>query len=490
MDPTQLNWLSATDAARLVRDGAVSSEELVAACLARVREVDGEVQAWAHLDPEHALAQARILDQMRRAGGVLGPLHGVPVAVKDIIDTTDMPTECGTSIHAGRRPVDDATAVAMLRAAGAVVMGKTNLALLATNWQTNNPIFGRTNNPWDHACTPGGSSGGSGAAVAAGLSPLDVGSDIGGSIRVPAHFCGIYGFKPTEHCVPSTGHIPDWCIPGVTPKGSVRHMGVYGPLARCIEDLRVCHSVLAGPDGHQPEVPPASVAGEPATSSLPQLRVAWTAQFGSAPVCADTRDMIAALATRLQQHGAHVEHIEPPLDYETLWRTWGEIVGAEVAGPMPFALRSMMRMQFLLMMDRSQIRKGMLRGSNMSIRGLARALAYRDTVIRTIDEALERFDVWLCPVTAGPAFTHRKPGSAVAVDDQQVSYFVAVGGYTTPFSLSGHPVVVLPTGRSKQGLPMGVQLVGQRWGDLRLLDIAETVDRVVGDLRHPPGYAS
>ena len=483
-----LVFRSACALAGIIRQREASAEEVLEAHLRQIATHNQPLNAVVTLDEEGARRRAREADETLARGGVWGPLHGVPVTVKDCFETAGVRTTSGFPLLKEHVPTEDATVVARLRAAGAIVMGKTNLALLATDWQTNNPVFGRTSNPWDLSRTPGGSSGGSGAAVAAGLSPLDVGSDIGGSIRVPAHFCGIYGFKPTEHCVPSTGHIPDWCIPGVTPRGSVRHMGVYGPLARCIADLRLCHSVLAGPDGRQPDVPPLPVAGELPIPPLGQLRIAWTDQFGTATVSADTRAMLEQLATTLEHHGARVEHTDPQLDYDVLWRTWGEIVGAEVAGTMPFLLRNLMRMQFLLMPDRSQIRKGMLRGANLTIRGLAEALEYRDTMIRTIDDLLERFDAWLCPVTVGPAFTHQKAGTPIELDGQAISYFVAVGGYTTPFSLSGHPVVVLPTGCSTQGLPIGVQLVGQRWSDQRLLDVAATLDRVTGDLRHPPGY--
>jgi amidase len=385
-------------------------------------------------------------------------------------------------------PTDDATVVARLRGAGAIIMGKSNLALLATDWQTNNPVFGRTTNPWDQTRTCGGSSGGSAAAVAAGLSPLDVGSDIGGSIRVPAHFCGIYGLKPTEHRVPSTGHIPDWHIPGMTPSGSVRHMGVYGPLARSIADLRLCLSLIAGPDGRQADVPPIPFATQSASPPVRELRIAWTNQFGDIAVSADTRTTLEKLAATLELNGARVERTELQFDFVSLWRTWGEISGAEIGGSMPFPLRNLMRLQFLLMRDRSPMRAGMLRGIRLTMRELSRALAYRDELMRNIDDLLERFDALLCPVSCTPAFTHRAPGRLSAVENRQISYFVAVGGYTTPFNLSGHPVVVLPVGWSKEGLPIGLQVVGKRWKDEQLLAIAASLDELIGDLRHPPSY--
>jgi amidase len=483
-----LVYRTACELTRMMRDREASAEEVLEAHLRQIAKCNQPLNAIVTLDEEGARRRAREADEALARGEVWGPLHGVPVTIKDSFETTGIRTTSGFPALKAHVPTEDATVVARLRGAGAIIMGKTNLSLLATDWQTNNPVFGKTTNPWDKTRTCGGSSGGSAAAVAAGLSPLDVGSDIGGSIRVPAHFCGIYGLKPTEHRVPSTGHIPDWHIPGMTPNGSVRHMGVYGPLARSIADLRLCLSLIAGPDGRQGDVPPMPVATESASPPVRELRIAWTDRFGDATVSADTRTMLERLAVTLEHNGARVERIELKLDYDSLWRTWGEISGAEIGGPMPFLLRNLMRLQFLLMRDRSPMRAGMLRGIRLTMRGLSRALAYRDQLMRSINNLFERFDALLCPVTCTPAFTHREPGRPIEVGDRQIPYFVAVGGYTTPFNLSGHPVVVLPAGWSKEGLPIGVQVVGQRWKDEQLLATAASLDEVIGDLRHPPSY--
>lgn len=485
-----LVFQSASELARIIKDREASAEEVLDAHLRHIAAHNEPLNAVITLDEEGARRRTREADEALARGEVWGPLHGVPVTVKDCYETAGLKTTCGFPPLKDYVPEGDATTVARLRAAGAVVIGKTNTALLTMDWQTDNPVFGRTNNPWDPECTPGGSSGGGGAAVAAGLSPLDLGSDIGGSIRVPSHFCGIYGHKPTEHRVPSTGHIPDWHIPGMTPKGLVRHMGVYGPLARSVADLRLCIPVLAGPDGHEPEVPPLPVATEMAPVAVSDLRIAWTGRFGSAAATADTGATLESIARTLEQNGARVERVEPDLDFDLLWRTWGEVGGVELGAPSPFLLRNMIRLDFLRMRDRSPLRKGILRGIRLHGRGLAATLARRDEFVRSIDEILEPFDVLLCPVTTTPAFTHRKPGRPVDVDGRKVDYFVAVGAFTTPFNLSGHPAVVLPAGRSQEGLPIGVQVVGDRWKDERLLAVAATLDEVIGDLRHPPGYAA
>src|SRR3989441_8945631 len=235
MDLNSLYMLSATDAAQLIRDGVISSEQLVEACLDRVRETDGRIEAWAFLDPEHALGQARAADERRLGGGPLGPLHGIPVGLQDIIDTADMPTENGSPLHAGRTPSRDAAVVTQLRAAGAVIMGKTVTTEFACG------ASGKTRNPHDPAHTPGGSSSGSAAAVAAGMVPLALGSQTTGSTIRPASYCGVYGFKPTHGLIPRHGMFQL--------SRTLDHVGLF---ARTIEDLALLLGELAAHHGRGP----------------------------------------------------------------------------------------------------------------------------------------------------------------------------------------------------------------------------------------------
>src|SRR5881409_152636 len=239
MDLANLHSLSASEAARLIRDGVISSEQLVEACLARVHETDAQIQAWAFLDSDHALAQARAADELRLSGQPIGPLHGVPVGIKDIIDTGDMPTENGSVLHAGRTPSRDAAVVTLLRAAGAVIMGKT----VTTEFATRSP--GKTRNPHNPAHTPGGSSSGSAAAVGAGMVPLALGSQTTGSTIRPASFCGVWGFKPTHGLVPRHGMLQL--------SRTLDHVGLF---ARTIEDIALLASLLVGYDERAPDSRP------------------------------------------------------------------------------------------------------------------------------------------------------------------------------------------------------------------------------------------
>lgn len=476
--PDPSSW-TATGLARRITRRELSSLEAVDACLARIRDRNSELNAVVTLNEEGARRRAREADEALEAGGPLGPLHGVPVTIKDCWETAGLRTTCGYPGLEDHVPEEDATCVARLRDAGAVLIGKTNPALLAADWQTDNPVFGRTNHPEIPDRTPGGSSGGSSAAVAAGLSPLDLGSDLGGSIRVPAHFCGLYGLKPTEHRVPARGHIPDWHMPGREPEGVLRHMGTYGPIARSVGDLRRCFSVIAGPDGREPDVPPLTVEEEAEVPALESLRIAWTDRFGSAPVSEDTRQTLAGVAATLEDAGCRVEQVQPGLDFERIWRTWGEIAASELRAGMALWLRSLFLVRFLLMSDRSAPpRKGLLRGLLMGHGTYAKALALRDRAVRDVNRILAERDVWLCPVSATPAFRHAKPGAPISVDGTDCPYTMVTAAHTTPFNLSGHPVVVVPAGRSADGLPIGVQVVGQRWRDERLLEVAEALDKV------------
>jgi len=224
-------------------------------------------------------------------------------------------------------PGRDATAVARLRAAGAVLMGKTNVPPLSADYRADNAIFGRTNNPWDLSRTPGGSTGGGAAAVAAGLSAFDVGSDLAASVRLPAHYCGLFGLKATEHRIPNTGHIPE--PPGLA--RAVRHINVLGPLARSVEDLWTILKVIAGADGIDWDVPPVPLV-EPPARELRTMRFAWSTDFGGLPVTRDTKTAIEALATALSRLGCRVENRLPPkFDLNAAWELWGEIVIAERA---------------------------------------------------------------------------------------------------------------------------------------------------------------
>ena len=435
MDASQLNWLSATDAARAVREGSISAEQLTEACLARVREAERDVEAWAFLDPEHALAQARARDQDRREGKPVGPLHGVPVGIKDIFDTGDMPTEDGSVLHAGRTPAYDATAVQRLRSAGAVILGKT----VTTEFATHTP--GKTRNPRNPAHTPGGSSSGSAAAVAAGMVPLALGSQTNGSVIRPAAFCGVYGFKPTHGLISRAGVMQL--------SRTLDHVGMF---ARTLEDIALAAEQLVGHDPRDPDTRPRArvpfvdtLAQEP---PLPPMLAfvkgpAW--ERASEESKAAFAELVAALGDRI------VEVPMPDSAHRALdWHR--EIMEAEMAANLDLEWEK----------GRERIspnlRAQLERGRAAKALDYQRARARIPLLNEGFDEIFERCSAIVTPAAPGTA----PPGLAATGDP----------AFCTLWTLCGMPALNLPLMRGENGLPMGAQLVGKRDDDARLLRTA------------------
>lgn len=470
--------------AEAIRKRDISSAEVLEEHLSQVSKFNPALNAIVSLDIERARAKARKADDALSRGEVWGPLHGVPLTIKDAFATEGLRTTFGHRLMSRHVPQRDATVVSRVLGAGAVIFGKTNVPEVAFDWQTNSPIFGRTNNPWDLSRTPGGSSGGAAAAVAAGMSPLDIGSDAVGSIRIPAHFCGVFGFKPTLQLVSGAGHMD--ISPGY-PRGS-RHIASYGPLARTVQDLRLATSIVAGPDNVQQEVPPVELRRAP-PRSLSECRFAWTDDFGGVPVTAETRAALGALAEKLKAKGCHVERASPAgFDYDSALETFGEVMGAEGGVQTSALLLLLSRLSFRLLFGGSPWARGVVRGQKLNMRRYAAALTRRDAFITQMEAFLSGWDGWLCPVASVPAFTHRRKGRRLSVGEERLSYSLALGSYTTVFNLTGSPVIVLPVERPVDGLPMGVQLVGGLWKDMELLDTAELLTEVTGEFQRPPSY--
>jgi len=436
MDATQLNWLSASDAARALRDGAISSEQLVEACLARVREADGAVQAWAHLDPEHALTQARARDRDRSEGQPTGPLHGVPVGLKDIIDTLDYPTEDGTVLHAGRTPVHDATVAAMLRAAGAVVLGKT----VTTECAYYAP--GKTRNPHNPEHTPGGSSSGSAAAVAAGMVPLALGSQTNGSVIRPAAFCGAYGFKPTHGLIPRTGIL-----------ALSRALDQIGFFSRALDDLALLAETLVGYDEGDPDTRPRArvdfraIANEEPPVE-PMLAFIRTPHWERAD--AATKEGFAELQATL---GERMEEVQLFPSAEAAWDWHGTIMEAEMAANLEREWQQGAKKLS------EKLRSLIERGREVRAVDYQRALRMIAPLQESFDELfMQRYDAIITPAAPGSA-----PKGLRATGDP---------AFCSLWTLCGLPAVSLPLLQDAAGLPIGVQLVGRRNFDARLLRTA------------------
>jgi amidase len=481
----ELLFLPAHRLAALVRAREVSARELLEAHLAQVARHNPRLNALVTLDEERARARALEADEALARGESWGPLHGVPITIKDSFMTAGVRTTSSYKRLAHHVPTHDATVVARLKKAGGILLGKTNLPTLTLDLQTSGHLFGRASNPWDETRTPGGSTGGGAAAVASGMSPLEVGSDLAGSIRVPSHFCGVFGLKPTEHRVPISGHIPP--LPG-RPRG-VRYEGAAGPLARSLEDLRLGLKLLAGPDDEDWDVPPVPVRDVP-RRELRSYRFAWTDDFGGLPVSRETRAALETLATTLDRLGCRVERCGPPgVDYEELWEVWGRVLGAELGSEMQALTRFVFSVRFNAMRGDTPLNRGIVRGVNGDMGEYIEALSIHDRITGQMEKFLSQWDAWLCPTSVGPAFPHLVSGECIEVEGQKVPYLSATSAYTATFNLTGHPVVVLPVAKLVDSpLPLGIQVVGRRWLDEELLAVCEALTDVTGQFQKPPGY--
>jgi amidase len=465
----EIVFRTASKLAQAIRDRQLSSADVVDAHLGHIAEHNFKINAVVTVDEEGARERAKEADEALARDEVWGPLHGVPVTFKPLAEHV---------------PTEDAAAVARLRSAGAVILGKTNTPMLTTDWQTHNPVFGRTSNPWNTELTVGGSTGGGGAAVAAGLSPLELGGDVGGSARIPAHFCGVFGLKPTQHAVSTRGHIPD--LP-VGARGETQ-MLQPGPLARSAADIRLALRVIAGPDPRRPVVPPVPFT-DPPEIDLSSCRIAWTDSLDGMPSCADTRAALDKLAGSVAAQRCAVERQVPPgIDWNELWSTWGELVNPEITSSFPTQMRVLFRLFGLRSARESVLNRGWSRGWKQTRSRYFEALTRRDAVAAKIDAFLEGWDAWMIPTVPVPAFPHCKPGSAIQVDDQRVPYMMAGSGFTCIASLAGVPAIAVPGASTADGLPIGVQLVGRRWDDMRLISIADRIAEITGGYRKPPGY--
>ena len=431
----QPNEMSAVKAAREIRSGRLSSVDLVQACLDRIDEVEDTICAWAFLDPERALDQARKADEARAEGQAMGPLHGVPVGVKDIIDTYDMPTEYGTVLMAGHRPTADATVVTRLRAAGAVVMGKTVTTELAVYSR------GKTRNPHDPEHSPGGSSSGSAAAVASRMVPLAIGTQTNGSVVRPAAYCGVTGFKPTHGLVSRHGVL--------TQSPPLDQVGVF---ARSVEDAALLAEQLMGYDPNDTALAPRAHPALLETAS-DEPPVTPLLGFVKSPVWehaeADTRDAFAELVDRL---GDDVEEIDLPevLDGAVDWhRTLMEADLAKNFAALYERGKDKLSPILCEMIERGQTHLAM---------DYNRAIDRIPLVGRIFQDIFERYDAIITPATTGEAPAGLETtGSPV---------------FCTLWTLAGMPSITLPLLQGSKGLPLGVQLVGPKHEDARLLRTA------------------
>lgn len=494
MSLPDLDELTASRAVEDLRQGKYSAESLVEACFARIERHNPRLNALVTVNREAATALARRVDTQLGSGDLAGDLLGIPISVKDSFATADMVTTASFRPLANYRPDRDASVVGRLRAAGAILLGKSNLPELAGAPHCWSPLFGLCRNPWDPSLTPGGSSGGAAAAVASGFSLMEIGSDIGGSIRIPAAYCGIAGLRATENRIPRTGHIPHLPAEFGGSGRSVWHMLSFGILARSVADLHLGYRLIAGPDGEDSTVPPFEAPGPlPLTQERPggALRIALWEDFDGTPVCPRTRSALDKMAEKLNAAGHRVTRTAPPdFDVRAAWQVFGMIAGPEVGLGMPAWQRHLLRrLRFFLPRDQL-IARAVAAGFDFDMRRYNQALNCREALIRSLESFLDQWDVVLCPVAPsvpypGQPMPLHKPPPRIAVGARTLPYFEATVPMAIPFSVTGSPVVVLPIG-VEDGLPVGVQVIGKRWQEESLLGMSARLEKVLGGFVPPP----
>ncbi len=462
---SELNYLSASEMAQRIRRGELSPIELVDAHLGGIEMLNPRLNAYVKVEAEGAVRQAREAEEQLRSHRTLGPLHGVPISIKSSIEVEGMPYEAGSRLRTGIVGKQDAPIVRRLRHAGAIILGVTNTPELLMAWESENLLYGRTNNPWDLSCTAGGSSGGEAAAIAGGISAGGVGSDGGGSIRVPAHFCGICGLKPTPGRIAATGHFPQSA-------GPFALLGVVGPMARTVADLKLLFEVMQGPDDGDPCAAPVPVRW-PGPKEIKKTRIAYFKDDGRTPVTSETHEAVRTAVTALRHAGFVVEQFRPD-GLEQARQAWWAFFG--IAGGMLLQPLLSGREAELSPILR-QFCKWVAAEPVHTAETLLGAWMQRDLLRMKIFAQMQKYPILLCPVASIPAFKHGE--REWKIDGKTVKYLDA-WSYCEWFNLLGCPAVAVPVGNSAENLPIGIQIVGRPWEEEVALEVAAVVERECG----------
>ena len=487
MGQKSILFSSTTELAESIMSGKLTSYEVVTAFFEQIDKYNHMYNALVTLNKTEALKRAKEADIALSKGEIWGKLHGVPVTIKDNYLIKGLKTTAGYEPLKNNIPDSDAEIVKLIKAEGAIIIGKTNLSVLAMDMQAYNPIFGKTNNPWDTTKTSGGSSGGCATALATGMTPLSFGNDLAGSIRLPASYCGVYGFKPSFGVVSLHGIQTD-------PKEKVnglKSLAVAGPLARNIDDLVLALSIIAQTTSEDRRLIP--LIKDTDSIDIKDLKIAWADEFGGVPVDNEIKQKIEEYISKLGDAGATVVKVTPEIDYYLAWKTWGSFVGMQ-GGYNTSNFIKWLGLPFT---------KGVLKNVPMhqnivkptSAEKYMIALNIQDTLINIMENFLNVYDVFVCPVSPVTAFKHHAPSKSygnfniyntpLKVNSVNIHYYMATQAYTTPFALTESPVLALPLGLSGQQLPIGIQVVGKRYEDFKLLKIGKILNEYIDRPKYP-----
>lgn len=480
---TSIIFDSATEIVKKIKTQEISCVEVSKQFLNQIKTFNPQINAISHLKEYDAIIkEAKEKDRQIKQNKTLGILHGLPITVKDSYHVKGLISSNGNPKLKSNIPNEDAALIEKLKEAGAIIIGKTNLALYALDWQTSNKWFGQTNNPYNLDYVVGGSSGGSAASLAAGFSPLELGTDAGGSIRVPAHFCGVYGLRTTESLLPMRGNM-------VTPD-SLR-MGRYltsnGPMARSIDDLILMMNVLASSDQQFSENPPVNIQQYSYLTET-TIKVAFSDTIDNIELDAEYQEIYTQFIQKIKNsHIIEAQQKEPKYDTDKLTLLWGKIAGFDMGvalNKIPF--KKLIASLFIRNMHKDKLwSSAMAEGAGITPRKYAEALEEKDNITDGLTTFFKDFDIWITPVSIDKAFKHQKSGKPFIINGKKVPYTKAFIPFNFPTTITGHPILVIPIGITKSGLPVGIQIHGQKWHDYKLLQIGKELEKLTDGFKIP-----
>ena len=478
-------YASASELATSIREQDVSCQALAELYVGRIRQYNPALNAIVISNEADAIRTARERDDDLRQHIVRGPLHGVPVTVKESFNLSGLKTTVNFPRLKNNVATGDALIVRRLKEAGATILGKTNIPTMLSDYQSFGPLYPTANNPYDVTRTPGGSTGGGAAAVAAGLTTFEIGSDIGGSIRVPSHFCGVFGLKPTENAaMHGEGHVP----PEPNSRSGFVAMASMGPLARSMADIELAWKVINQPEWkyflHLPQKPQVK-------TTLGDYKVAWFADAGSVACGEETKQALSTFVRRLEAGGVITE--ERPFDDRWLneaYAVFGLLFGSIAGQDAPWIVRQIMKRQFSRMGagTTTRILEPLKAGLNLRFTAFSRALKRRVELVQELQRRFEACDFIISPVAAGPAFRHNHQHRPIDLDGRTVPYIDYVMPFVSIYNACGNPVLAVPAGRSADGLPIGLQIAAPHYAEAELIHFGKLIEQLGLVCPRPDGY--
>jgi len=468
-------YRSAVELAQLIRDGEATSTEVVKEHLARIQQLNPELNAVVELLEDEALKTAAECDAEAKQGNFRGPLHGVPMTVKEQYWVKGTRSTLNANMLKDWVAPEDAVIVSRLRKAGAIILGKTNVPKNLIDYQVSGDIYPDGKNPYNMDHSPGGSSGGSSAALASGMVPIELGGDFGGSIRIPSNYCGVYGMKPTENTIPGHGNAP-------SPKGSkgfVFHMAQAGPMARTLDDLELVWKTIRG-SHHSDRNTPRVEWKDSSNKTLKDYKVAWVDQWDDYPTSKQTRKEIKKFIDQLNKSGCKTGNSGPDNNlHNRSLSIYVRLFPQLIAQDVPWFIRPFMKMQLKrgLLKGLKKFMPEFNRGFKHSLINYSETMGIRAGIVSEWEEYFKKHDLLICPMSFGPAYKRCKTGDPIEHDGKKLVYVNYAWPYVACFNASGNPAMNIPLGIGEDGLPIGVQVVGPYWSEPDLLHFAKLVSK-------------